>query len=161
MNNKTTDEYIAVQHNLTTGWGTFDSRSVFNHVLLPEGLSLHLCFSRRTHGNSDNYIKEAFISSRGAARPETITPGMHAYNASYTELTCDWQGSVFKIESAVVDKEIVLLITPIKVANTTPGVVLEVGMLWNREGTIKTFRGIDCSNPSIQKNYHPKYQYPD
>ncbi len=136
-NPETTDQYTAVQQKLTTGWGTFDHRSVFNHVFLPDGLSLQLSFSRRTHGDSDNYLREAFISSRGGGRPETITPGMHAYDASYTELTCEWQGSIFKVESAVVDNDIFLLVTPIRVAPVTPGVILEVGMLWNRQGIVE------------------------
>lgn len=130
-------EYRSVQQKLSTGWGTFDHRSVFNHVLLPDGLSLNLCFSRRTHGNEENYLKEAFISSRGGGRPEKITPGMHAYDASYTELTCEWQGSKFKIESAVEIGNLYLLVSPIETAQVIPGVVLEVGMLWNREGNVK------------------------
>ncbi len=130
------DEYASVQEKLTTGWGTFDHRSVFNHVLLPSGLSLNLCFSRRTHGNEENYLKEAFISSR-SNRSEIIIPGMHSYNASYTELTCEWQGSAFKIESAVQGQEIFILLTPLKTDEVIPSVVLEVGMLWNRNGDVK------------------------
>ena len=130
------NEYASVQESLRTGWGTFDHRSVFNHVLLPSGLSLNLCFSRRTHGNEENYLKEAFISSR-SNRPEKIIPGMHSYNASYTELTCEWQGSGFKIESAVQGQEIFLLVTPTKTGEVIPSVVLEVGILWNRDGDVK------------------------
>ena len=135
--NTPADEYAMVQRNLASGWGTFDHRSVFNHVLLPDGLSLNLCFSRRTHGDENNYLKEAFISSRGGGRPEKITPGIHAYDDSYTALTCEWQGSIFKIESAKIADNIYLLVTPIKVAETIPAVVLEIGMLWNREGIVK------------------------
>jgi len=138
-NSKISNDYSEVQKRLKEGWGTFDHRSVFNHVLLTDGLSLNLCFSRRTHGDSDNYLKEAFISSRGGGRPEKITPGMHAYDASYTELTCEWQGSVFKIESAVIINDLFLLVTPIRIGKATPGVVLEVGMLWNREGNVRLF----------------------
>ncbi len=130
------NEYKAVQTKLKTGWGTFDHRSVFNHVLLPEGLSLNICISRRSTGSDENYLKEAFISSRGS-RSEKIIPGMHAYDASYTELTCEWQGSTFKIESAASGSDIYLLVTPIKMAEVTPAVVLEVGMLWNRAGEVK------------------------
>jgi hypothetical protein len=74
---------------------------------------------------------------------------MHAYDASYTELTCEWQGSTFKIESAVKDNEMFLLVTPIKVAAVIPGVVLEVGMLWNREGNVKLQKeSIEVALPS-------------
>jgi len=135
--NSPVDEYAAVQRKLAKGWGTFDHRSVFNHVLLPDGLSLNVCFSRRTHGDQENYLKEAFISSRGGGRAEKITPGMHAYDASYTGLTCEWQGSVFKIESAIENSNLFLMVSPIKVGEVIPGVVLEVGMLWNKDGNVK------------------------
>ena len=80
-------KYKAVQAKLQTGWGTFNHKSVLSHVLLPEGFAMNVGIKLH-HNNADNYLKEAFISSRGS-RPEKITPGYKAYDGSYSELTVE------------------------------------------------------------------------
>ncbi|MEI8115076.1 MAG: hypothetical protein WCI54_15700, partial [Bacteroidia bacterium] len=61
-------KYKAVQTKLQTGWGTFNHKSVLSHVLLPEGFAMNVGIKLHQN-NADNYLKEAFISSRGP-RPE-------------------------------------------------------------------------------------------
>jgi len=128
-------KYAAIQNSLKNGWGTFNHKSVLSHVLLPNGLALNIGF--KLHSNSaDNYLKEAFISSRNT-RPEKIIPGFHALDAGYTELNLEWQGIHCKIESAVNESnDLFLLITPFAVPSETPSVVLETGILWNQSGEI-------------------------
>jgi len=128
-------KYAAVQTSLQKGWGTFNHKSILSHVLLPNAIALNIGF--KIHSNSaDNYLKEAFISSRNS-RPEKIKPGFHALDGSYTELDLEWQGIHCKVESGVNEKgDLFLLITPIAVPEATPSVILETGMLWNRPGQI-------------------------
>ncbi len=129
-------KYKAVQTKLQTGWGTFNHKSVFSHVLLPEGFAMNIGIKLH-HNNVDNYLKEAFISSRGP-RPEKITPGYKAYDGSYSDLTVEWNGMKFRIESATSeDQDLLLLVTPIENPENIPSVVLETGMLWNRKGTLE------------------------
>ena len=94
------------------------------------GIKLH-------QNNADNYLKEAFISSRGN-RPEKITPGYKAYDGSYSDLTVEWNGVKFRIESATTEnQDLMLLVTPIQNPENIPSVVLETGMLWNHPGTLE------------------------
>lgn len=128
--------YRAIQARLQTGGGTFNYKSVLSHVLLPEGFAMNVGIKLHQN-NADNYLKEAFISSRGE-RPEKIIPGYKAYDGSYSELTIEWNGVKFKIESATTEtKDLLLLITPLKNPENIPSVVLETGMLWNSRGTLE------------------------
>ena len=128
-------KYKAVQTKLQTGWGTFNHKSVLSHVLLPEGFAMNIGIKLH-HNNADNYLKEAFISSRGP-RPEKITPGYKAYDGSYSDLTVEWNGVKFRLESATTDiQDLMLLATPIQNPENIPSVVLETGMLWNHPGTL-------------------------
>lgn len=129
-------KYKAVQTKLKTGWGTFNHKSVFSHVLLPEGFAMNIGIKLHQN-NADNYLKEAFISSRGN-RPEKITPGYKAYDGSYSELTVEWNGVKFRIESATTEnQDLMLLVTPIENPENIPSVVLETGMLWNHSGSLE------------------------
>lgn len=129
------NNYEMLQRKLQTGWGTFNTNSVLSHVLLPEGLALNIGIKSTdiaTHG----YLKDAFISSRDL-RPETIVPGNHALDGSYTDLVITWNSIKFRVQSAVNDKnDIVLLITPLEKINKQINIVLEAGMLWNKPGVI-------------------------
>jgi hypothetical protein len=128
--------YKAVQEKLQNGWGSFNHKSVLSHVLLPEGLAMNIGIKLH-HNSADNYLKEAFISSRGD-RPEKITPGYKAYDGSYSELTVDWNGVKFSIESATTNSnDLLLLVIPLKTPEIIPSVVLESGMLWNKPGIVE------------------------
>lgn len=134
--NSPEEKYKAVQTQLQTGWGTFNHKSVFSHVLLPEGFAMNIGIKMHQN-NADNYLKEAFISSRGN-RPEKITPGYKAYDGSYSELTVEWNGMKFRIESATTEnQDLMLLVTPIENPENIPSVVLETGMLWNHSGSLE------------------------
>jgi putative isomerase len=129
-------KYKAIQTRLQTGWGTFNHKSVLSHVLLPEGFAMNIGIKLHQN-NADNYLKEAFISSR-SPRPEKITPGFKAYDGSYSDLTVEWNGVKFRIESATTEnQDLMLLVTPIENPENIPSVVLETGMLWNRQGTLE------------------------
>jgi len=143
-------KYKAVQTKLQTGWGTFNHKSVLSHVLLPDGFAMNIGIKLH-HNNADNYLKEAFISSRGD-RPEKITPGYKAYDGSYSELTIEWNGVKFRVESATTEnQDLVLLLTPIQNPENIPSVVLETGMLWNHQGTLE-LAGNTINVKTITKN---------
>ncbi len=128
-------EYSDLQRRLAQGWNTWNTRSVLSHVLLPQGFALNLCL-REYVGR--RYLKEALIG-RKQANEEQVHPGPHAYDGSYTELTMRWQGIELKVQSAVQAGELLLLASPLQVNSNTrrmPLLVVESGILWNREGSL-------------------------
>lgn len=130
------ETYADLQEKLINGWGTYNHKSVLSHVLLPEGIALNIGIKFANTGPSDNYLREAFISSRGD-RPEQIVPGPHAFDGSYSELTITWQQMKFRVQSATDENDnLALLVTPITLNNKVANVILEVGMLWNKPGTV-------------------------
>jgi len=121
-----------MQSKLASGWNTWNPTSVLSHVLLPEGLNLQVCL-KNTIITQNQYLKDAYISSK-LDNPEKITPGLHAYDGSYTELLVEFEGSKFKIESATDGDDLLLKISTLELPWKTPHLVLECGMLWNKPG---------------------------
>jgi len=126
-------EYAAVQKKLAQGWNTWNTRSVLSHVLLPEGFALNLGIMEY---NTGQYLREALIGRVGE-QDERIIPGPHAYNGSYTELQLSWRSITVIVETATIDSELVILVTPMKNQVKPAVLVLESGILWNRAGYIK------------------------
>jgi hypothetical protein len=127
--------YDSLQARLARGWNTWNTASVLSHVWLPEGFALNLTL-RDTRITGERYLRDAYISQK-EKRPETITPGPHAPDGSYTSLTLQWNGSEMRVESATDGDDLVLLVTPLKLPGRAPHLVLESGMLWNRPGRIE------------------------
>jgi neutral trehalase len=67
---------------------------------------------------------------------EHVTPGPHAYDGSYTELELEWRDIHVRVQSAAVENELYLLVTPIK---SSPGdaLIIDPQMMWGREGEIE------------------------
>jgi hypothetical protein len=126
--------YDSLQKNLARGWNTWNTQSVLSHVLLPEGLALNICLLD-TRITGERYLREAYISQK-SKRPETITPGLHAYDGSYTELVLEWNNARIRVQSTTLGEDLLLLVTPLQLPGRQPRLVLESGMLWNRPGQI-------------------------
>jgi len=125
--------YASLKQKLAAGWNTWNTRSVLSHVLLPEGVAINLGFKHYAGGD---YLKEALIGRRGEW-DERIHPGLRTYDGRYTELRLDWKGTAWRVQGATTGDDLVLLITPLgPPAKRTPLVVVELGLLWNRPGTL-------------------------
>ena len=128
-------QYQLLQNSIAQGWNTWNTHSVLSHVKLPEGIALNIGFkSNVITGN--RYLQEAYISKKDT-RPEEITAGYHAWDGSYTECIVSWESAVYKIETAHDEKGIVMLITPVKLPEIKHHIVLEAGMLWNKQGVVQ------------------------
>ncbi len=128
-------QYSQLQQKLSAGWNTWNTRSVLAYVKLPESLSVNIGLkSNAIMGN--RYLQECYLSEK-EPRPEQVEAGYHAYDGSYTECTVSWEGSVVKVESAHDGDGLVLLVTPLKTSTINQHIIVEVGMLWNRPGTIQ------------------------
>ena len=131
-------QYAAVQERLAQGWNTWNINSVFSHVLLPEGLSvtvgLHSIALFEAH-----YLNLA--QAGGNPKDLLVTVGLHSLDGSYSDLTVDWRGMRVRIQSATEAGDLLLLVTPVKKPAFTPLVDFEVGMLWNRPGSLELAGG--------------------
>jgi len=121
--------YQQLQHRLAKGWNTWDVHSVATHVLLPEGLAIHVGLKHNTTSYGDAFLGDALIGrlDKGA---EVVTPGPHAWDGSYTQADFEWRGHKWRIESAHDGDDLVLLVTPMAEAAPSalaPTVVFSVG----------------------------------
>jgi len=126
------DELEALGIELAKGWNTWNTNSVLSHVLLPEGLAINL---QLRDGRSGDVLEETLIGRSAFDSMEHVTPGPHAYDGSYTELEVEWRDIRIRVQSAAVDDELYLLVTPI---NSSPGdsLVVDPQMMWDRAGEI-------------------------
>ncbi|MBT5747954.1 MAG: hypothetical protein HOI40_01400, partial [Candidatus Marinimicrobia bacterium] len=127
-------EYQRIQNRLQQGWNTWNTSSVLQQVLLPQGFAINLAFKQH-YFLEEQYLSSALIDRRGDFS-ETIRPGPHAYDGSYTQLEIQWEGLDAKIETAHAGKDLVILISPNSIPADRMKVIIESGMLWNRQGNL-------------------------
>jgi hypothetical protein len=130
--------YAQVQQRLAQGWNTWDVHSVTTHVLLPEGLAIHIGMMHNATEGGDAFLRDALIG-RLDPNAEQVTPGPHSWDGSYTDLRISWKGHTWRMQSAHVGtRDLVLLVTPIRsTSSLPPTVVIGVDFLWNRRGEVQ------------------------
>jgi len=131
-------QYTELQKRLAQGWNTWDVYSVATHVLLPDGLAIHLGLNHNTTELVDSFLSDALIGRLGRSA-EKVTPGPHSWNGSYTDLTLSWRGASLRVQSAHAGDDLVLLVTPIDAPakSVLPStLVLSADYLWDRPGTV-------------------------
>ena len=129
--------YRQVQERLAQGWNTWDVNSVSTHVLLPEGLAIHIGLKHNTTVSGDAFLPDALIG-RMEPGAEEVFPGPHSWDGSYTDLKIAWKGNSWRIESARDGSDLVLLATPLAakaISVLPPTIVFSVNFLWNLPGT--------------------------
>ncbi len=130
-------EYKEVQARLAEGWNTWDVHSVATHVLLPNGLAVHVGLQHNTTEGRDAFLATALIG-RLTPDAEKVFPGPHSWDGSYTELRIAWKGHEWRIQSAHEGGDLVLLATPLpsgKLSALAPTIVFSADYLWNRSGS--------------------------
>ncbi|MCM3439326.1 MGH1-like glycoside hydrolase domain-containing protein [Metabacillus halosaccharovorans] len=125
------ENYQTLKENLAKGWNTWNTRSVLSHVLLPEGFAINLGIKEYSQGA---YLKEALIGRQNEGA-ETVIPSYHAYDGAYTSLKVLWKGIELIVETALEKEDIVILVTPLKKTRRPPTLIIESGVLWNKEGS--------------------------
>lgn len=131
-NQYTGKERVDLNTRLIKGWNTWNTRSVMSHVLLPECFAINLSLQDK----SGEVLEEVLIGRDHYDSKERVVAGPHAYDGSYTDLEVEWQKIHLRVQSASVNSELYLLITPL---NTTSGdsLVISPKMLWGRNGKIE------------------------
>ncbi len=130
-------QYRAVQRRLAQGWNTWDTNSMTTHVLLPEGLAIHVGFKHNSTEFADGFLERTSVG-RGE-----VFPGAHAWDGSYTDLKVTWKKHVWRVQSAHDGGELVLLVTPLETQKfAVPAtVVFSLDFLWDRPGTAQKHAG--------------------
>lgn len=160
--------YNLLKESLAKGWNTWNTRSVLSHLLLPEGFAVNLGIKEYSEGA---YLKEALIG-RMEEGVENVIPGPHAYDGSYTQLKVLWKGIEVVVESASVENDLLILVTPISQTRKTPTLIIESGVLWNRDGVVskihnqliwtsenKTVKGYWVGTEIIEPNVQTQTSY--
>ena len=128
-------ELEGLQKRLLRGWNTWNNPSVLSHVLMPEGLALNVTFRKKRGG--PYWLRDSYVANLRSTFPETIHPGPHASDGSYTELELEWEGMKATVRSATDGDDIVILFTPRAVPSEPHVLLLESGILWNKAGSLR------------------------
>lgn len=133
-------EYKAVQTRLARGWNTWDVNSVATHVLLPQGLAIHVGLKHNTSEGGEALLNSMEIG-RLSAGAEQVFPGAHAWDGSYTDLRVSWKGHEMRLQSAHEGEDLVVVATPLQESKGTSGLlptlIFSVDYLWNLPGTVE------------------------
>lgn len=121
-----------LQTKLAKGWNTWNTRSVMSHVLLPEGFALDL----KLKDQSGKVLEETLIGRDHYDSKERVTAGPHAYDGSYTEIEVEWHNIQLRVQSATLNNELYVLVTPLQTA-AGDSLIIAAKMLWNKNGAIK------------------------
>ena len=150
-------QYKQLQHRLAQGWNTWDVRSVTTHVLLPEGLAIHVGLEHNSTELVDSFLSEVLIGRLGRGA-EQVQAGPHSWDGSYTDVSFSWRGASVRIQSARDGDDLVLLATPLPMPPKSvlpPTIVFSVDYLWNRPGSAQhTASGIEARSPSRTTEIH-------
>jgi hypothetical protein len=125
------ERYDRMQRGISTGWNTWDTRSVLTHVLLPYGAAIDL----NLIDGGGKRAGEFRIGNRDADAP-TMRPGAHTYDGAYTDVSTEWHGLKLRVQSAADSLTNVIIVTPLE-GNAAGGrVVVELKALWQRSNRL-------------------------
>ncbi len=126
-------KYAEMVRGYACGWNTWNTRSVLSHVLLPAGLAVNLGVKEYRGGGC---LKTVLIGRQGAD-DEVVLPGPHAYDGSYTRLEVRWRDVELRVESGRDGDDWLALVTPLRQQLKPAALIAELGLLWNRPGTLR------------------------
>ena len=123
-------------------WNTWNNSNYLQHILMPEGLSLSISF-KSTYRDSDYpyYLDEVYISGSYDSGHEKIEPLAHTGDGKYTDLRISWKGLTTRIQSATQKGELFILYTPEVIPENPPIMIMETGLLWNKDGKVNKMNG--------------------
>lgn len=164
------ENYSSLQNQYKQGWNTWNPRNTLSFVDLPSAFSINIGFK-------DYLNAEVMTETIPQVHHENIWHGAHTYDGSYTSQEIDYSQMKFRIESAVDDDELVVLVQPLEVEKVViptsfvaigersggaekkyteriklPVVLVETGILWNRPGALSR-NGAVLAAETPEKDY--------
>jgi putative isomerase len=127
-----------LQNYLLSDWNTWHNPNLLTHVLMPEGLSISLNFRTTYRDEGPSYLDQTYISGLSPEESGQIIPIVHTYDGRYTELIINWKGLKARVQTATYNEELFILYTPLEIPEYPPIMIIEAGMLYNREGNVQT-----------------------
>ncbi len=124
--------YSELKKNTNIGWNTWNTTSVMSHALLPYGFAINLCIKDHSHSN---VLREALIGRFGNEE-EHIFPHVRSWDGKYTSINVKYIETEFNVESAVINNEQLILVTPLKNGLKPATLIVEACLLWGKEGTL-------------------------
>ena len=106
---------------LGKGWNTWDVQSVTAHVYLPDKFRVNIGF----------FIPHLNWVSSNTLWDRVDTFGEHTVDGSYTEVNVRFHDGIWKVETAAINEELLIRITPIKTCEDTYAYI-EVGEICTR-----------------------------
>jgi len=132
------DSNDELKEYLLEGWNTWNNSNLLQHILLPEGLSIRISFRNNNFpAEYPFYLDRAYITNPNQGYPERIEPLFHTYNGDYTDLRITWKGMTARVQTATQKGEIYILYTPEILPKNPPLVIVETGILWDKEGKVE------------------------
>ncbi len=125
-------EWHDLNKRLSKGWNTWNTRSVLSYVLLPECFAINLSLKDQ----SGIMLDETLIGRDHYDTKEQVLAGAHAYDGSYTELEVEWHGIKIRVQSASINNDLFLLISPLK-SMAGDSIFIFPKILWDRKGQVK------------------------
>ncbi len=120
--------YRELQKQLSQGWNTWDTRSVLTHVLLPYGAAVDLNLIDADHKRADTF--------RIGGYPQ-LSPGTRTYDGSYTDISVEWNGHKFRVQTAAEGWKNIILVTPLEGSRKGGQLVVVPKSLWLRANNIE------------------------
>lgn len=146
-------EYAAIKSSLMRGWRTYNNYSILSHVRMEDGLALNIGVKEYRYGRflGDVLIGRKLKKDYYGETEETVIPGLHSYNDSYTEATVIWRGLEFSVESTADNGDVLILVTPKKTQMHPAMLVLGAAFLWNADGTVSHDKGVIAAKSKKHK----------
>ncbi|KAA6340173.1 Endo-1 4-beta-xylanase A [termite gut metagenome] len=124
--------YEQMQRGLSSGWNTWDTRSVLTHVLLPYGAAIDLNLTNAAGQRVNNFR----IGDRNPEAP-VMHPGPHTYDGFYTDISLNWKGQKLRVQSASEGRNNLIFITPLADNEANGKLIITPKALWYRENKIE------------------------
>lgn len=110
-------QFHQMNKELSTGWNSYDARSLFTEVYLPECFGVKIALEDSMGdfvedlrvGNKRDWYRAPQAWKDDAA---TVHPYGHAYDNSYSEVDAEWHGVSVKLRCASDGDDLVMLLTP-------------------------------------------------
>ncbi|MDR1949469.1 MAG: hypothetical protein LBQ38_08755 [Spirochaetaceae bacterium] len=126
-------EYDSFTGETLKGFNTWYNNNVLAHVLLPEGIAVSLGFK---FYNTGRVLRESLIGRFGGTAEE-IHPGPRSYDGTYTELTLRCDDHEALIQSAVLENNQYILVSPLRLVKRPPALLVSAAVLWNKPGYVQ------------------------
>ena len=110
-------QFQEMNREISTGWNSYDARSLFTEVYLPECFGVKMSLQDPLGGVVDDIRvgnKREWYNAPQAWKDDAaiVHPYGHAYDNSYSEVDAEWHGVAVKLRCASDGDNLVMLVTP-------------------------------------------------